>query len=241
MKNPLKYYFCCRRSKLEEIIKELTGNINQLHIESGHHKKEIAFDADNENIVDMLYKLSDEVKGLSTGLDYAHMEQLNTEKDIVRLKEEAQNAKKRAEELEKQLEKIKADQKQQRDSEYKQVLEDMKKEVECEHDKRLKLIRSLVKFRDQLLIFKDNTEDEAAVKLLLNLYRETGRFMSENGIELLNRGGDFSTDYQTVVGTAATEQKELVNTIESTFRDGYIVDGKMLRPQEVVVYVDEVK
>jgi molecular chaperone GrpE (heat shock protein) len=137
----------------------------------------------------------------------------------------------RAEELEKQLEEIKTAQAQQRDA--------REKAVEHEVDKRVKLIRSLIKFRDQLLIFRDNTEDEEAVKLLSNLYRETGRFMMENGIEILNGQGDLSTDNQIVVGTVETEDTKLINTIESTFRDGYILDNKMLRPQEVVVYVQE--
>lgn len=151
--------------------------------------------------------------------------------------EEAESLKNRVKELEKQLEMVQVTQAHMDASEDKQSLENAKKAVECERKKRLKLIRSLIKFRDQLLIFKDNAEDEAAVKLLSNLYRETGRFMSESGVEILNGGGDFSPDYHIVTETVETDSQELVNTIESTFRDGYIVDGKMLRPQEVVVYV----
>ncbi len=177
------------------------------------------------------------LKTVLAALTDASMKQKHTEGNIEQLKEEALGLKNRVRELEKQLELEQAAKAYSKASEDDQSFEEAKKAVECEYEKRLKLIRSLIKFRDQLLIFKDNAENEAAVKLLLNLYRETGRFMSGSGVEILNQGGDFSPDYHIVTETVETDRKELVNTIESIFRDGYIVDGKMLRPQEVVVYV----
>lgn len=239
MKNLLKYYCFFKRTKLESAIRELVWNINQLHTLSGKQRKQIMFEADNENVVDMLYRLSDEVKVVFTELDDARIKHSNVEKDIIRLEKEVQSAKMKAENLEKQLEEIKTDQKYQSDVEYKQRIEDTGKVVECKHDDRLKLIQSLIKFRDQLLLFKDNAEDEGAAKLLTNLYRESGRILSINGIEVLNSGGVFSPDHHIAVETIVTEQQELINTIESTFRDGYIVEGRLLRPQEVVVYVEK--
>lgn len=144
----------------------------------------------------------------------------------------------KARDLEKQLEKAKTTVLDHRDEGNKQILDEARQAFEFESEKRLKLVKSLVKFRDQLLMFKENAENEEVSKLLSSLYRETGRFMEQSGIEVLNKCSNFSTDFQTVVETVATDRKELVNTVQSTFRDGYIVDGRMLRPQEVVVYVD---
>lgn len=237
MNNPLKYYFCCRRSEIEEAVMGLARNVNKLNSGFGKHDKEIAFGAEDDNIFEMLNKLMIDIKGLYYEVENRTEGQIHTEGYIEELKREAISAKMRAEELEKQLEMIKASQTQQWDAREKVMLEERERAVEHEVDKRAKLIRSLIKFRDQLMIFRDNAEDEAASKLLANLYRETGRFMRENGIEILNQGGEFSTDHQTVAGTVETDVLNLVNTIESTFRDGYAVEGKMLRPQEVVVYV----
>jgi molecular chaperone GrpE (heat shock protein) len=152
--------------------------------------------------------------------------------------EEGLNAAEKVRELEKQLEEIRKAKKYQDEDGQKKMLDEIKGAAESESEKRLKLIHSLIKFRDQLLMFKENAEMEETSRLLSSLYRETGRFMSQSGIELLNGGGNFSADYQTAVDTVPTDQKELVGTVQSTFRDGYIVDGRMLRPQEVVVYVD---
>lgn len=152
--------------------------------------------------------------------------------------EEGLNAIDRVKELEKQLEELRASKMNQEEGSCEKIPDEVKETACSEDDKRLKLIQSLIKFRDQLLIFKENAETEEAAKLLSSLYRETGRFMGQNGIEVLNKGGDFTTEYQTAVETVVTDKKELVNTIQSTYRDGYIVDGRMLRPQEVVVYVD---
>jgi molecular chaperone GrpE (heat shock protein) len=237
MNNPLKYYYICRRSEIEETLMELSRDIDKLCAIVGHINKETIHNAEEEDIIEKLHMLGSEVRGLSEVLEDISKKQRDAAKDIMTLKAAAQNAGNRANELEKQLEELKVYQKQERDSNERRILETAEKAAACERDKRLRLINSLIKFRDQLLIFRDNTEDEEEVKLLSNLYRETGRFMMENGIEILYGQGDFSTDNQIVIGTVETEAPELLNTIESTFRDGYIVDGKMLRPQEVVVYV----
>ncbi len=146
--------------------------------------------------------------------------------------EEIKRLQNRIDELENQLETVKAASASSEDTAGKQTLEAV-----GEVEKRLKLIQGIIKFRDQLLLFKDNAEEEGAAKLLSNLYRETGRILSINGVEVLNRAGDFLPDFQIAVDTITTDNGELVNKVESTFRDGYVFEGKMLRPQEVVVYV----
>lgn len=108
-----------------------------------------------------------------------------------------------------------------------------------EEDKNLSLIRSLIKFRDQLLLFRENAPDELTIKLLSGLYQETGRIMAQNGIELLNGDGPFSPDRHTAVDTRPSNDPERIGTIADTFRDGYAIAGEILRPQEVVLYVEE--
>ncbi len=106
-------------------------------------------------------------------------------------------------------------------------------------EKRRKLALSLIKYRDQLLYFKDNASaegNEQMVKLLDNLYRETGRFMRENGVEPLEDNTTFHAEYHVITDTEETEQIDLHDRIASTFRAGYRIDGELIRPQEVVVY-----
>ena len=152
--------------------------------------------------------------------------------------EEIKRLSNRIEELERQLFEAQAAQVCTEQAEVKQAMTYEKDIEDHELEKRLKLIQGIIKFRDQLLLFRDNTEDEGTAKLISNLYREVGRILSSNGVEMLNRGGDFSPDSQVAADTIATDQAELFNKIESTFRDGYIFEGKMLRPQEVIVYVE---
>lgn len=104
------------------------------------------------------------------------------------------------------------------------------------------LCKSLINFRDQLSIFKDNfekSEDINSAKLIDNLYVHLGHLMIENNMDILNEKGIFSREVHMVVGSIKTSNKELHNTIESTFRDGYKINGDLYRPQEVIIYVYE--
>lgn len=114
-------------------------------------------------------------------------------------------------------------------------------DVSSDAESKSGLVLSLINFRDQLLYFQDEFRDdgdERAVKLLGTLYKETGRLMNEeDGVESLEGGGDFSTDIHMVTSTESTHDQSLDNTIARTFRAGYRINGKLHRPQEVVLYV----
>jgi len=105
--------------------------------------------------------------------------------------------------------------------------------------KRRSLISDLIRFRDQLLYFQDearDNSDEHTLTLLKNLYKETGRFMKENGAEPLENDGEFDISRHVITGTVPTDDKALDDMIESTSRAGYRIDGELYRPQDVVIY-----
>jgi molecular chaperone GrpE (heat shock protein) len=116
---------------------------------------------------------------------------------------------------------------------------EMPEEVASKIEKRRGLISDLIKFRDQLLYFQDEAEadnDERTITLLKSLYKETGRFMKENGAEPLEESGEFDVSRHVITATVPTNDKTLDDMIESTSRAGYRIDGELYRPQDVVIY-----
>ena len=246
MKSKLIYFGLTRNSALKPALKELTDGVNRLYSASGQYKKEAVFNFEAEAPNDIMSKLSDQIKKLAADFDNMRIELSCSETELeelknqtAALKNEAAASKKETEELKKQLDELKNTQMKNTAIQENKSFELESQLVKNENEKRLKLVKAIIKFRDQLLIFKDNAEDDKMNKLLANLYRETGRLLSENDVEILNDDGELSTDRHIVTGTVPTDDPGLVNKIESTFRDGYIFDGKMIRPQEIVVYIDK--
>lgn len=106
---------------------------------------------------------------------------------------------------------------------------------------QLSMIKDLISLRDKLLLRKSWLEDQApdeanAQKLVISQLRETARFLTQQGVEILEEEGIFDSQYQTVVETRPAENSEQVGLIAETFRPGYRFRGDILRPQEVVLF-----
>jgi molecular chaperone GrpE (heat shock protein) len=112
-------------------------------------------------------------------------------------------------------------------------INDRLKEAESRYEK---LVDAFMNFRDQMMFFKDNAKDDDMINLLQSLYKESGRILSGNGVELLNSTGPFSTDTQVVKDITPTNDKELAETVSSTVREGYRINGRLIRPQEIILF-----
>jgi molecular chaperone GrpE (heat shock protein) len=107
-----------------------------------------------------------------------------------------------------------------------------------------KLAESVIHFRDQMDYYKSEFEENGgeqadggrAFNLLKNLYKMTGRFLTENNIVPLDAGGDFQVELHQIDSVIETHDQALDNTIAATVRVGYQIEGVVYRPQEVILY-----
>jgi len=102
-------------------------------------------------------------------------------------------------------------------------------------------IRDVIAMRDNLLTRKvwleeQAPEEETARKLIQSQLMETARCLTSHGVEILEEGGAFDSWYQTVADTRPTGDASLEGRIADTFRPGYRFQGKVLRPQEVILF-----
>jgi molecular chaperone GrpE (heat shock protein) len=107
-----------------------------------------------------------------------------------------------------------------------------------------KLAESVIHFRDQIDYYKSEFEENEgeqadggrAYTLLKNLYKMTGRFLTENSIVPLDAGDTFQVELHQVDSVIETHDQALDNTIAETIRVGYQIEGVVYRPQEVTIY-----
>lgn len=106
---------------------------------------------------------------------------------------------------------------------------------------QVKLIRSIITQRDNLLMKKSwlqdcMPEEEMAAKFVNGQLQETAKILKEMGVSILEENGPFDSRCHTVVETRPAPAPELVDRIAETFRPGYAFRGETLRPQEVILY-----
>lgn len=104
------------------------------------------------------------------------------------------------------------------------------------------MILNVIAMRDNLLMrwdwIRDNDPDNAsAIRLVEGQLRETGKLLKKAGVEILEDDGMFDSSRHTVVDTKPVDDPLLDNQIAEVFRPGYVYKGKVLRGQEVILYV----
>lgn len=104
------------------------------------------------------------------------------------------------------------------------------------------MILNVIAMRDNLLMrrewIRDNDPDNAsAARLVEGQLRETGKLLKKAGVEILEDDGMFDSSRHTVVDTKPVDDPLLDNQIAEVFRPGYAYKGKVLRGQEVILYV----
>jgi hypothetical protein len=96
--------------------------------------------------------------------------------------------------------------------------------------------RELIKLRDYILLActENATSDR---KVFESLYQKVGQILTHESVTVLEETGQFNYEHQQVIDTQTTDDQTLDEMISSTIRSGYLFNQKLLRPQEVIVYV----
>lgn len=93
---------------------------------------------------------------------------------------------------------------------------------------------ALIEIRDHLFVEGGGGPPSAAV--IKALYARLGAALYEFGVETIEGRGHVDWSTQEAVGTVATPDPALDQTVAATVRPGYACGGVLLRPQQVVVY-----
>jgi GrpE len=98
----------------------------------------------------------------------------------------------------------------------------------------------LIRLRDWVLLAKTGSEEEkASPQSLEAIYKQLGRILTKEGITAVEETGNFNDERQQAVSTQVTDCQEKDDLVCDTVRPGYLFNGNLIRPQEVVVYTYE--
>lgn len=180
--------------------------------------------------------LCDYLEGLDTQAELAVREMKDRQLDAWN----NQQNEARIVELEQELEQERT-QAQEAEEKLLRELQEEKERGEQYRKERLSAIQDLIALRDKLLLRKSWLEDQAseeenAKKVVDSQLRETARCLTNQGVDILDSGGVFDNQYQTVVETRPAEHAEQDGQIAETFRPGYRFQGEILRSQEVILF-----
>jgi molecular chaperone GrpE (heat shock protein) len=97
---------------------------------------------------------------------------------------------------------------------------------------------ALMKLSDWVLLAKTG---EAVIKptILEEIYHQLTSILAKEGITLLEADGLCDYEQQMVVGTQTTDDPARTDHVCSTLRPGFLFHGRLLRPQEIIVYTLE--
>ncbi|MUG96845.1 nucleotide exchange factor GrpE [Scytonema sp. UIC 10036] len=93
----------------------------------------------------------------------------------------------------------------------------------------------LIKLRDWVLLAKTGGAAPKA-EMLEVLYQKLGQILAKEGVTPIEEVGIFNYERQQVISTQATDDSEKQDCICDTVRPGYLFNGKLIRPQEVIIY-----
>lgn len=228
--------FECKGQIIAEYLQHLVKAVNKLLEAVGDTKGEIRYQRNVDNEQDVMQSVIQTIGTIAKQLDAERLERVadmdaakETEIELKECKEKLTQLERRNQELQAIIDE-------------KSVAETSSETPSAEISSDYKgLAEGLIKFRDQLLYFKDKFAkdgDAKVVKFMASLYKETGRFMKENGVEPLEETGAFHPERHMVNSTQNTDDPALYNTIAETFRPGYRIGGEPYRPQEVILYVN---
>jgi hypothetical protein len=98
--------------------------------------------------------------------------------------------------------------------------------------------KELIKLRDWVLLAKSG-EGKPSPEVLSAIYQKLGQILEQEGVTAIEETGSFNYERQQVVATQVTDDPEKDDLICDTVRPGYLFQGKLVRPQEAIVYVFE--
>ncbi|MFK0733025.1 MAG: nucleotide exchange factor GrpE [Gloeotrichia echinulata GP01] len=98
-----------------------------------------------------------------------------------------------------------------------------------------KTAKELIELRDWVLLAKtgNNTPSPAMLDVL---YQQLGKVLEKEGVTSLQENDKFDYERQQIVSTKVTDDPEKNDIVAETVRPGYIFNGSIIRPQEVIIY-----
>jgi molecular chaperone GrpE (heat shock protein) len=95
--------------------------------------------------------------------------------------------------------------------------------------------RGLITVRDSVLQAKVSNQS-LDPSMLEGLYLKLGEILKDERITEIDESGRFDYDRQKILQVRTTDDPEQDEHVYSTVRPGYMIEGELLRPQEVIVY-----
>ncbi|WYL96945.1 MAG: nucleotide exchange factor GrpE [Gloeotrichia echinulata IR180] len=98
-----------------------------------------------------------------------------------------------------------------------------------------KTAKELIELRDWVLLAKtgNNTPSPAMLDVL---YQQLGKVLEKEGVTSLEENDKFDYERQQIVSTKVTDDPQKNDIVAETVRPGYIFNGSIIRPQEVIIY-----
>jgi molecular chaperone GrpE (heat shock protein) len=98
-----------------------------------------------------------------------------------------------------------------------------------------KTVKELIELRDWVLLAK--TENNTPSPAMLDvLYQQLGKVLEKEGVTSLEENDKFDYERQQIVSTKVTDDPEKNDIVAETIRPGYLFNGTIVRPQEVIIY-----
>lgn len=229
-----------RRKRKEEadetrrMINNSIGHINDIH---GFLGLEPMPDQEETNISLTLARIDNQLSNIFHILtlgDYSPRGEL--QKEMRRIEDERDSLQGK---LQKQIEQT--DEMRRQAEEQSNFIGKLNKQLDAQKksDAYLSTIKHMISFRDQLfsqLGYARAGDDEKGICIIEGIITILSDTLRESGVVILDQCGEYDPKSQYVSGTVQTEDRDLDMHIKETTREGYLLDGKLIRQQEVVVY-----
>ncbi len=98
--------------------------------------------------------------------------------------------------------------------------------------------REIIKLRDWILLAQSEG-DSSSPKVLEAIYQQLEQILAKEGVKPLEETGQFNYERHKVISTQKTDDPDKDDWVCETVKPGYLFDGKLIRPQEVIVYTFE--
>lgn len=96
--------------------------------------------------------------------------------------------------------------------------------------------KELIKLRDWVLMAKSENHPPGS-EMLEVLYQQLGQILEKEDVLLLEATGSYNYERQQVITTKPTDDPNQHDQIYETIRPGYLFHDKLVRPQEVIIYI----
>lgn len=95
--------------------------------------------------------------------------------------------------------------------------------------------QELIKLRDWVLLAQSG-KNPASPQVLGAIYKKLAQILAQEGVTVIEESGPFNYERQQVISTQPTDDPEKDDWVYDTVRPGYLFEGGLIRPQEVIVY-----